>query len=44
LAVIRAPGFAEYQLIPGSWWFAAFASTLFLALVVLRTHQLTRPQ
>jgi len=44
LAVIRAPGFAEYQLIPGSWWFAAFASTLFMTLVVFRTHQLTRPQ
>lgn len=44
LAVIGAPGFAEYQLIPGSWWFAAFASASFLALVVFRTHHLTRPQ
>lgn len=44
LAVIGTPGFAEYQLIPASWWFAAFASTAFLALVVFRTHQLIRPQ
>jgi len=44
LAVIGTPGFAEYQLIPNSWWFATFASTLFMALVFLRTHQLTRPQ
>ncbi len=44
LAVIRAPGFAEYQLIPGSWWFATCASTICMALVILRTHQLTRPQ
>jgi len=42
--VIRTPGFAEYQLIPNSWWFATFASALFLALVFLRTHQLTRPK
>jgi ABC-type transport system involved in multi-copper enzyme maturation permease subunit len=43
LAVIGTPGFAEYPLIPGSWWFAAFASTLCMALVIFRTHQLTRP-
>jgi ABC-type transport system involved in multi-copper enzyme maturation permease subunit len=44
LAVIGTPGFAEYPLIPNSWWFATFASALFMALVFLRTHQLTRPQ
>jgi 4-hydroxybenzoate polyprenyltransferase len=44
LAVIRMPGFEPYQLIPASWWFAACASMICMALVILRTHQLTRPQ
>lgn len=44
LAVIRTPGFAQYQLIPASWWFAACASMVCMALVIFRTHQLTRPQ
>lgn len=44
LAVIRTPGFTQYQLIPNSWWFATFAAALFLAIVVIQTHRLTRPQ
>jgi len=44
LAVIRTPGFAPYPLIPNSWWCASFASAVFLAIVLLQTYRLTRPQ
>jgi ABC-type polysaccharide/polyol phosphate export permease len=44
LSVIRTPGFAEYSLIPINWWITGIASACFALVVLVRTHQLTRPQ
>jgi ABC-type transport system involved in multi-copper enzyme maturation permease subunit len=44
LAVIRTPGFTQYSLIPGNWWFIGVASSLCCLVVIIRTHRLIRPQ
>ncbi|MFV1964903.1 MAG: ABC transporter permease [Pirellulaceae bacterium] len=43
LAVMETPGFATYDLIPGSWWVSGVVSAVLLALLSLRTWHLTRP-
>jgi hypothetical protein len=44
LSVIRAPGFAEYDLIPANWWFLGFASLTALLVLTVQTWRLSRPQ
>jgi ABC-type transport system involved in multi-copper enzyme maturation permease subunit len=44
LSVIRAPGFQEYDLIPGNWWFLGIVSAGALAVFVVQTWRLSRPQ
>jgi ABC-type transport system involved in multi-copper enzyme maturation permease subunit len=44
LSVIRAPGFQDYHLIPGNWWFLGISSVLALAVLVGQTWRLSRPQ
>ncbi len=43
LTVIETPGFTQYTLIPGNWWFVTIASTVFAAIVLVQTHRLKRP-
>jgi hypothetical protein len=42
LAVMEAPGFAQYDLLPGSWWLSGIASGVLLLLLCLQTRRLTR--
>jgi ABC-type transport system involved in multi-copper enzyme maturation permease subunit len=44
LSVIRMPGFQDYHLIPGNWWFLGISSTLALLMLVVQTWKLSRPQ
>ncbi len=44
LNVIEAPGFAEYELVPGNWWFMGCVSAICIAVLFARTWQLTRPR
>ncbi|HTI52179.1 MAG TPA: ABC transporter permease subunit [Planctomycetaceae bacterium] len=44
LSVIRAPGFQDYHLIPGNWWFLGVSSALALLMLVMQTWKLSRPQ
>jgi ABC-type transport system involved in multi-copper enzyme maturation permease subunit len=44
LSVIRVPGFQEYDLIPGNWWFLGIASASALVILVVQTWRLSRPQ
>ena len=44
LSVIRAPGFAEYDLIPANWWFMGICSAAALAVFLAQTWRLSRPQ
>lgn len=44
LSVIRLPGFRDYQLIPGNWWFLGIASTLSLIVLLGQTRRISRPQ
>jgi len=44
LSVIRFPGFRDYQLIPGHWWFVGVLSLVSLVILVVRTLRLARPQ
>jgi ABC-type transport system involved in multi-copper enzyme maturation permease subunit len=44
LTVINTPGFTQYSLIPGNWWFVVGAMTFCVVVVTVRTIQLTRPQ
>jgi hypothetical protein len=44
LSVIRAPGFEEYNLIPGNWWFLGISSAAALAVLVIQAWRLSRPQ
>ncbi|MGE5195332.1 MAG: ABC transporter permease [Deltaproteobacteria bacterium] len=44
LSVIRTPGFQDYNLIPANWWFLAISSALSLAVLVVQTWRLSRPQ
>jgi ABC-type polysaccharide/polyol phosphate export permease len=43
LAVMDAPGFARYELIPESWWISGLASVMLLLALSWRTWRLTRP-
>jgi ABC-type transport system involved in multi-copper enzyme maturation permease subunit len=38
------PGFADYALVPANWWVIGGACLALLALLVLRTRQLYRPE
>jgi len=44
LTVIETPGFTQYLLIPGNWWFTSAASVFCAAVVLVQTHRLKRPQ
>jgi ABC-type transport system involved in multi-copper enzyme maturation permease subunit len=44
LSVIRMPGFQNYALIPGNWWFLGVFSTLSALLLVGQTYRISRPQ
>jgi ABC-type transport system involved in multi-copper enzyme maturation permease subunit len=44
LSVIRAPGFQEYNLVPGNWWFLGISSAMALVILVGQTWRLSRPQ
>ena len=44
LSVIRLPGFRDYQLIPGNWWFLGISSAICLIVLVGQTHRISRPQ
>lgn len=44
LHAARTPGFTRYDLLPANWWFLGSASLALLALLYVRTWQLTRPR
>ena len=44
LSVIRTPGFAEYNLVPANWQFLSITSAAALAVLIVQTWRLTRPQ
>ena len=44
LTVIETPGFTQYRLLPGNWWFLAYGSIFCLVVLVLQTWRLTRPR
>lgn len=44
LAVIKAPGFSEYDLVPANWWFMAWSSAVCIVVLLVQTRRLTRPQ
>ena len=44
LSVIRDEGFADYQLIPGNWWFMGVVSAASLGVLIYRTGRIWRPQ
>ena len=44
LSVIRMPGFRDYVLIPGNWWFLGGASVVSLSVLLIQTYRLSRPQ
>ena len=44
LSVIRLPGFRDYELIPGNWWFLGIASAVCLLVLMGQTHRISRPQ
>jgi hypothetical protein len=41
--VIKAPGFAGYDLIPANWWAMAILSGIAGLVLVFQTWRLTRP-
>ncbi len=43
-SVIRLPGFRDYDLIPGNWWFLGIASAVCLVILVAQTYRISRPQ
>ena len=43
LSVIETPGFAQYELIPGSWWVGGVVSLLSFATLGFRVWRLLRP-
>ena len=43
LSVIRMPGFQNYALIPGNWWFLGIASILSLCVLIAQTYRISRP-
>jgi hypothetical protein len=44
LSVIRLPGFTDYNLIPGNWWFLGITSAICAAILLAQTHRISRPQ
>ncbi|MEX1016883.1 MAG: ABC transporter permease subunit, partial [Phycisphaeraceae bacterium] len=44
LNLIEAPGFVDYDLVPGNWWIIAGLAGLCLLTLVVRTWHLTRPR
>jgi hypothetical protein len=44
LSVIRMPGFQDYELIPGNWWFLGVASIGSFGVLLLQTYRISRPQ
>ena len=44
LTVMEAPGFAQYQVVPMSWWITGCASVACLGVLCFQTWRLTRPQ
>lgn len=44
LTVMEAPGFAQYHVVPVSWWITGCASLACLAVLCFQTWRLTRPQ
>lgn len=44
LSVIRLPGFRDYDLIPGNWWFLGIASAVSLLVLLVQAHRISRPQ
>jgi ABC-type transport system involved in multi-copper enzyme maturation permease subunit len=43
LSVIETPGFAQYELIPGSWWVGGVVSVVAFASLGFRVWRLLRP-
>jgi hypothetical protein len=43
-SVIQMPGFEHYDLVPANWWFMGVCSALSLAVLLLKTHSLSRPK
>jgi ABC-type transport system involved in multi-copper enzyme maturation permease subunit len=43
LMAVNTPGFAEYELLPGSWWISGVACCLALLLLFCQLWKLTRP-
>jgi hypothetical protein len=44
LKASNTPGFTRYDLLPANWWFLAAACVALMALLFIRTWQLTRPR
>lgn len=43
-SVIRIPGFQDYDLIPANWWLLGVGCVISLAVLLVRTYRLARPQ
>ena len=41
---IRLPGFRDYDLIPGNWWFLGITSAVCLVVLLAQTYRISRPQ
>jgi ABC-type transport system involved in multi-copper enzyme maturation permease subunit len=44
LTVIRLPGFRDYELIPGNWWFLGIGSVLSWLVLMWQTRRLSLPR
>ena len=44
LSTIRFPGFQDYVLLPANWWFLGLASAVSVAVLLIRTLQISRPR
>jgi ABC-type transport system involved in multi-copper enzyme maturation permease subunit len=44
LSVIETPGFTQYNLVPGNWWFCGYASAFCLMVLVFQACRLARPR
>lgn len=43
-SVIRMPGFENYNLVPANWWFLGVCSAASLAVLLLKTYRISKPQ